>query len=352
MSNPINEASRRFRVGVAGAGWVARSRHVPSILQRSDVDFISVYDRDPDRARTVCGEIATKSKGRVRTKAHSEIQSFLDDGLDVVHVTSSPWSHHDITISALESGAHVFLEKPMAMNEAQAQEMADKSVEVGRLLCVSHNFLWSRAMQETRHALRNCEIDYVMGLQMSAPTRRLPTWHSGLPGGLMFDEIPHMLYSIQSLLSGDLTLDGARARWDGESCPRTVEVLVKGALGNGQITMNFNSPVSEWHILASSPQKAVGIDLFRDISIPLKPDGAHGSLDILRTSEMAVSGHIKGFLRAGSRWIGHRQYWGHDTLINEFYRSIIENRQSPVPPQSALAIVRLNDQILQELGVQ
>jgi scyllo-inositol 2-dehydrogenase (NADP+) len=331
---------------------VARSRHVPSILKRDDIASISVYDRDRDRARVVCEEIASKSKHRVPTKIETDISSFLGGGLDVVHVTSSPWSHHDLAMAALGSGAHVFLEKPMAMNESQALEMAAMSIERDRLLCVSHNFLWSNAMKETRQLLENCEIDYVMGLQMSAPTRRLPSWHADLPGGLMFDEIPHMLYSIQNLLAGDLVLDSARARWDGESCPKSVEVLVRGALGNGQITMNFNSPVSEWHILASSPQKAVGIDLFRDISIPLKPDGIHGSRDILRTSERAVSGHVKGFVRAGSRWIGHRQFWGHDVLINAFYQAIIEGRESPVSMDEALSIVRLTDQILQGIEVQ
>jgi predicted dehydrogenase len=351
MNEPNKYAGRKLHVGVAGAGWVARSRHVPSILQRDDIASVSVYDRDRKRASTICDEIDAKTKMRVRTKVETEISSFLDDGLDAVHVTTSPWSHYEIAMSALESGAHVFLEKPMAMNEPQAREMVDKSVERNRLLCVSHNFLWSNAMRETRRLLENCEIDYVMGLQMSAPTRRLPSWHTELPGGLMFDEIPHMLYTTQSLLSGELIFESARARWGGESCPRSIEVLVKGTLGNGQITMNFNSPVSEWHVLASSPQKVVGIDLFRDISIPLKPDGAHGSWDILRTSELAVSGHVKGFLRAGSRWITHRQYWGHDALINEFYGAIIENRQSPVPASEALTIVKLTDQILGEIGV-
>jgi predicted dehydrogenase len=283
---------------------------------------------------------------------HNQLSEFLSLGLDVVHVTSSPWSHHEVAVAALDSGAHVFTEKPMAMNSVEAEDMARHALAADRLLCVSHNFLESVAMREACNRFGTTSVDYALGLQLSAETRRLPVWYRELPGGLMFDEVPHMMYSMMYLLGGGLTLDHARATLDESGHPRTIEALVKGRTGQGQITMVFCSPVSEWHIMASSPAAFVDIDLFRDITISLAPDGAHGSLDIARSSLSAVAGHVSGFVRAGSRWVRKRQYWGHDALIGKFLDAVHEGGPSPVAEEQCLGVVRITDDLLDAIGIK
>lgn len=339
----------RMRVGIAGAGWVASARHAPALLARPDAAIAAVYDRDPARASRLADSIAKKSNGAV--SHHCDADAFLRQGLDLVHVTSSPWSHHDLAIAALNAGAHVFTEKPMAMNLAQAQAMASVAGTRGRLLCVSHNFLYAESMQRARRRLGDAPIDYVAGLQLSSARRRLPAWYRDLPGGLMFDEIPHMVYSLDALLGGKLVVDHARATYEQAGHPRTVDVLVRGRSGPGQITMVFSAPVSEWHIMASSRRQVIGVDLFRDITMRLGPDGSHGSVAIARSSASALAGHVTGFAQAGARWITGRQFWGHDTLIGEFLDAIRESRPTPIPLHDALNVVAFTDSLLEALGL-
>lgn len=346
--NPMTQTP--LRVIVAGAGWVAGARHVPSILAVPSTQLIGVYDRSLDRARSLATDVASSTGNPVR--ASDDFAELLREQPDVVHVTSSPWSHHDLCIGALEAGAHVFTEKPMAMDSPQARAMADAAISADRLLCVSHNFLYSDAMARARHLLGGTPVDYVLGLQLSADSRRLPEWYRDLPAGLLFDEIPHMLYTQNDLLGGSLTLDHVRGRLDDDGHPKTVEVLVTGSSGQGQVTMNFASPVSEWHVMASTRGRVVGLDLFRDIAVALGPDGAHGSLDIARSSATAIGGHIAGFVRAGTRWVRHRQFWGHDVLIRAFYDAIRSGSPSPVSIGDALGIVELTDSLLVELGAR
>jgi scyllo-inositol 2-dehydrogenase (NADP+) len=342
MANPL-------RVGIAGAGWVASDRHAPVLLSTEGVRIVAVYDRDRDRAARL-GERIPK-KGEVAVPCFDDLASFLAEGLDIVHVTSSPQSHHDISIAALGSGAHVFTEKPMAMSPREAEAMALEAQQRSRLLCVSHNFLSSSSMQAARRRIGNERVDYVSGLQLSSYQRRLPKWYGDLPGGLMFDEIPHMVYSIGALLGGPLDLDHARATFDEAHHPKTVEVLLRGQSGNGQITMVFCSPVSEWHIMASSSAGIVGVDLFRDIMTHVRPDGAHGSLDIARSSMSALGGHVSGFARAGARWALKRQFWGHDRLIREFVEAVRTGKASPVPVSDALGVVVFTQQLLESLDL-
>jgi scyllo-inositol 2-dehydrogenase (NADP+) len=341
--------SGRLRVGIAGAGWVAGARHLPVLRARDDVEVVAIYDTKRERAEAMRQKAVRKDRPPVA--AFTDLDDFLASGLDVVHVTTAPFSHHEITMRALDAGAHVFTEKPMAMNSLQATEMAKKALDVDRLLCVSHNFLYSRSMTTAKAKFGGIPVDYVLGLQLSAETRRLPTWYRDLPGGLMFDEAPHMMYSLNNLLGGELALDHARGTFGADGHPRTVEVLVRGRTGNGQVTMVFCAPVSEWHVVASAPSRVVGIDLFRDIAVDLKPDGAHGSFDIARTSMSLVAGHAGGFARAGARWVARRQYWGHDELISEFVEAIRFGRSAPVPIQDALNVVSLTDDLLAALDV-
>ena len=339
----------RLRVGIAGAGWVAANRHAPVLLARDDVEIVALYDPDARRVARLAEGIS--GKAAEPPSRHCDLGGFLSEGLDVVHVTSSPWSHHDLALASLAAGAHVFTEKPMAMSLAEADAMADGARQRDRLLCVSHNFLYSASMRSARRQLGSEKVDYAMGLQLSSETRRLPTWYRELPGGLMFDEIPHMVYSLSALLGGELVLDHARATLDGDGLPRTVDVLLRGRTGTGQITMVFCSPVSEWHVMASHRSGVVGIDLFRDIAVKLGPDGAHGSLDIARSSLSAVTGHVSGFTRAGARWVSRRQFWGHDTLIGEFVDAVRTGRPSPVPLADALNVVGFTNDLLEALDL-
>lgn len=334
-----------LRIGIAGAGWVAGARHLPSYLRLRDVEVVAVYDRDEQRA----GRLTDPLRGQAL--ATSDLDRFLAEGLDVVSIATSPWSHAEIAVRALAAGAHVFTEKPMALDGVQARQMADAARAADRLLAVSHNFLYSRAMKETREKLAGATVDYAAGLQLSAESRRLPVWYRDLPGGLMFDEAPHLVYTLNDLLGGGLRLDHARGDMDDSGHPRSVELLVAGETGRGQITMVFDAPVSEWHVLASSARGVVGLDLFRDIAVRIRPDGAHGAREIARTSMSALGGHVAGFARAGGRLVRGRQFWGHDELIAAFVEAVRTGSPAPVPLDESLAVVDFIDSVLAALDL-
>jgi scyllo-inositol 2-dehydrogenase (NADP+) len=335
----------KVRVGIAGAGWVATARHLPSYLRHPLAEVVAVYDRRQERA----GALAARAPGEAFATA--DLDRFLAEGLDVVSIATSPWSHCEIAVKAAAAGAHVFTEKPMAMDGQEARAMASAAADAGRLLSVSHNFLHSKAMQQTRRRLAGAPVDYAAGLQLSAKTRRLPEWYQSLPGGLMFDEVPHLVYTLNDLLGGGLRLDHARGDVDDAGQPRGVELLVAGRTGRGQLTMVFDAPVSEWHVMASASTGVVGLDLFRDISVGLAPDGAHGALDIARSSASALAGHALGFAKAGTRFVTKRQLWGHDALIGRFVDAVAHNGPAPVSVNDALAVVDFIDAVLASLGL-
>lgn len=335
---------RHLRVGIMGAGWVAGARHLPAYRAHPQAEVVAIYDRNLRRARALAG------KGDVPF-ATDHIDDFLQQDLDLVSICTPPFVHEEQAIAALEAGSGVFLEKPMAMNLEGAQAIAHAASSHDRLLCVSHNFLYSRSMQRLLGVIERGEagpIRFVMGMQSSSPRRRLPSWYGDLPAGLFFDESPHLLYLMSALL-GELELVSAtaeRAEPGARQPVRSVHAVLSSSSAPATLTMCFDAPLSEWHLVVICERRVLLVDLFRDISVVLGSDRAHGALDILKTSAMAGMQHVAGIASSGLRVMGGRQHWGHHTLIHRVVDAVRSGQPGPIPVSDSLRVVGVTDAIL------
>lgn len=331
-----------YRVGVIGTGWVAQDRHLPSLQALPDVEIVGVLDRDARRAEAAARRFQIPVVARSRDE-------LLALGLDAVSVATSPWSHAEHAIAALRAGAHVFCEKPMALSLSEALAMADAATAAGKVLTISHNFLFARSSVEARAFLGpRPELRWVSAVQLSSERRRLPAWYRDLPGGLLFDEVPHLLYTLQAWC-GPLRLTHGAATWREDGQPGVVEALFDGGVP-ARATMVFGAPLSEWHVTLVGAHRLVDLDLFRDIAVRLGPDGAHRARDIARTSASAMAEHVRGFALAGSRLVRGRQHWGHDDLIARFVAAARGLAPNPVPLTEALGVVALTEELLTSIG--
>lgn len=332
------------RVGIIGTGWVAQDRHIPSLLKIPGVEVVGVFDRDALRARSVAERFG------IRVVAGNR-RELLELGLDAVSIATSPWSHAEHALAALETGLDVFVEKPMAMDQREATAMVSAAEAGKRVLTVSHNFAFSRSSRRARRALGpSPDLVYAAAIQLSSERRRLPTWYRDLPGGLMFDEVPHLLYTLRGWC-GPLSLTSAIASWRADGHPSIVEASFAGAVP-AHATMVFGAPVSEWHVTLVGRRRVVDLDLFRDIAMRVDSDRQHRALDIGRTSARAVLEHATGFASSGYEMVRGRLRWGHDVLIEAFIGASRGERANPVPPREALEVVILTDALLDAIGAR
>ena len=87
--------------------------------------------------------------------AFSDFQAALaETNPDLVVVATYSDSHADFACAAMETGAHVFVEKPLAMTVADARRVVEKAVETGRKLVIGyilrHHPSWMRLISEAR----------------------------------------------------------------------------------------------------------------------------------------------------------------------------------------------------------
>ena len=94
---------------------------------------------------------------------------------DLVCVATYSDSHADYAVAAMEAGAHVFVEKPLATTVADAQRVVDAATHLGRKLVVGyilrHHPSWQRLIAEAR-ALGG---PYVFRLNLNQQSSG-PTW--------------------------------------------------------------------------------------------------------------------------------------------------------------------------------
>jgi predicted dehydrogenase len=178
-----------------GTGWVATARHIPAFKRDRRARIVAVFDRDDAKAKNVARQF--------KAPQHSNnLDDFLRTPIAAVAICTPPMTHAEAIEAALQAGKHVLVEKPMTLTANEGRALEALANEKGLLLCPSHNFLFSHSVRKVEALLRNGEagtVQWAMGIQLSSWRRRLPTWYGTLPGGLFFDEAPHLLYLMQRL---------------------------------------------------------------------------------------------------------------------------------------------------------
>ncbi len=272
--------------------------------------------------------------------------------LDVVSVCTPPWLHASQTMMALEAGVNVLVEKPMAMTETDCQAMCDVAGRAARKLCVSHNFLFSRAVAEASRRIATGQagaVESVVGFQMSTPRRRLPDWYEALPGQLFFDEAPHLLYLSRRFLgpSEPELLHAASLESNPAEVQRTQNVVtvLKGGSAMGVLTMTFNASRAEWGIGIVGSEESYFIDLFRDQLLVLGLGGAHTPGEVLSQTIGGIAQMTAGAVASGALYATRRLLYGHRELTAQFLSAVTQDGPSPVPGGEGARTIALLESI-------
>jgi predicted dehydrogenase len=190
----------RLRVGLIGLGRVAEL-HLRGYLEDASVEVAALCDRSPERRAAFADRVPG-------ARLCADLQSFLDCRLDLVEVLTPHPSHCAITEAALAAGAHVSVQKPMALSLEEADRMAAAARAAGRVLRVFENYVFYPPLQRARALLQEGAIgrplhvrlrslagDSRGGWVVEPPTRQ---WRAELQresgvGRLTFDDGHHKM---------------------------------------------------------------------------------------------------------------------------------------------------------------
>ncbi len=131
-----------LRAGIIGCGGITERRHGPMLASLSDrVTVVALADLAQERLDLMGGKLGVGSEN-----LYTDWEQMLtQEKLDLVHICTPHHLHEPQAIAAMESGAHVFLEKPIATRLEEVDRMIAASERTGRKMTVGHNQLFSAA---------------------------------------------------------------------------------------------------------------------------------------------------------------------------------------------------------------
>ena len=204
----LDVKSGKIRVALAGASSFAQGMHLPNMVKLRDrFTLQAVMSRTGANARAV----ATQYEAAYCT---TEYEDILKDGeVDLVMVTTRHDLHGPMVLKALHAGKHVFVEKPLTLNEQDISEIERFYVEHpdGPLLMVGFNRRFSPAMKTIRDILEDRTTPIIANYRMNAGYIPLDHWvHGPEGGGRNIGEACH-IYDLFNSLAGTHKVEAVNA---------------------------------------------------------------------------------------------------------------------------------------------
>lgn len=183
-----------------GLGY-AGTTHLTSFLSLPNVEVVALAGKESDRLAEL---------GALYNVPH-----LFDDWhdlvalpeLDIVSIGTPNALHHPIAVAALAAGKHVFCEKPLALDTAEATEMVQAAKDHDRVLEVAFNHRRRADVQWARDYLETVGIGRIYHARASWKRRAgipgLRSWFTSKAmagGGALIDLGPHVLDSLLFLL--------------------------------------------------------------------------------------------------------------------------------------------------------
>ncbi len=228
--------------GIIGAGDVCEIKSGPAFYKCEGSKLIAVARRDAEKAADFA-----KRHGAVRF--YTSVDELLaDNEVNAVYVATPPHLHKEHTIKALQSGRPVYVEKPMALNYAECEEMMQAAKKAGQKLFVA---FYRRSMPyfiKVKELINSGVIGKpiaVLVQQFRAPlasdfASETQTWRVKgdiAGGGYFYDLAPHTIDILDFLLGKITDAKGFNANGGGlYKVEDTVSATLRfkcGALGTG-----------------------------------------------------------------------------------------------------------------------
>jgi len=182
-----------IKFGFIGAGQIAYYS-TGQVNSHPSAQVVAVQDTSAERVRDIC-----EKQGIPKGYATAE-ELFADPEIDAVYIAVPNKFHVPLTLQALEAGKHVLLEKPFAMNYAEAKVAAEAAKKAGKILSLGMNMRFEPVPQKIKAYIDQGHLGEIYHAKAYWYRRsgipKLGTWFGNRElagGGCLYDIGVHLL---------------------------------------------------------------------------------------------------------------------------------------------------------------
>ena len=132
--------SKKLRTAVLGVGYLGQF-HAQKHKACVDANLIGVFDASPERAKKIANDLGVE----VFTSLAQ-----LENKVDAVTIAATTQAHYELALWCLDHGIHVNVEKPIAAELRQAEELVKKAKAKNLKLAVGHVERFNPAIREMK----------------------------------------------------------------------------------------------------------------------------------------------------------------------------------------------------------
>ena len=193
-----------LNVAIIGCAKIAHL-HAKAILQIPTLNFKAVWSRTPESSQMFAGQYGVK--------AYSSIAEMIEaENIQIAIICTAHPYHADPAIQAMEAGAHVLIEKPLASTLQDCDRIIEAAVRTGRKTGVLSQRRWYQPIQRMKKAIDDGKLGTpaLGNIQMLGWRDRSyfesDAWRGSWKmegGGVLVNQAPHQLDLLQWLM-GDI----------------------------------------------------------------------------------------------------------------------------------------------------
>ncbi|QBJ11360.1 Gfo/Idh/MocA family oxidoreductase [Rahnella aquatilis] len=120
----------KLRIGVIGLGGIAQKAYLPVLSHAENWTLVGGFSPNQQKAQTICDSYRMACFSRMDELAGQ---------CDAVFVHSSTASHFEVVGQLLAQGVHVYVDKPLAAELEQAEQLVEQARKTGKTLMVGFN---------------------------------------------------------------------------------------------------------------------------------------------------------------------------------------------------------------------
>jgi predicted dehydrogenase len=274
-------SGRALRVAVVGVGYLGRI-HARILAENPASELVGVVDTNETRARAVADELGCLAAGNVED---------LPGRLDAAVVVVPTRDHARIAVPLLERGIPCLVEKPLAENLEQADQIIAAAQRGGAALAVGHVERFEPGVRKVQE----------LGLQPRfIECHRLSTFNFrgrdvGVVHDLMIHDLDLVLHFIGSPIAS-LDASGGAILTDHEDLASVRLVFENGARANVTASRVSLTPMRRFRLFSSSSY--VSLDFTKNYGILVrKGKGWEKGREELRTKDPSELMQHESFIR-------------------------------------------------------
>lgn len=223
------------RLGFIGAGGIAH-RHFGVLEQFDDVSIVAVCDTDLARASLAADRFGARAFGQLT-------DMFAQVSLDAVYICVPPFAHGAPERAALAANIPMFVEKPVGLALATAEDLAARIAEQNLVTAVGYHWRYLDTVEQVKEMVSGPSgnpVRLLSGYWLDATPPPPWWWRADQSGGQMVEQTTHLI-DLARYLAGDvlraygLTTHVEREAFPGLDVPTASTASLQfssGAIGN------------------------------------------------------------------------------------------------------------------------